>query len=897
MCHKQDKKAETSAISIEDQILSSNPILEAFGNAKTLKNNNSSRFGKYIQIFFDTSAASPDSLAAGKPPSLKILGCNITTYLLETSRVVKINNKERNYHIFYMFLNYASKEVRKNLSLKPVDQYNYLNSSGCYEIKNRNDENEYEEFLTSIRNLNIKEEVLNEIFIILNCILLLGNLNFIDKMGGDDESVMDDLSSKKADSNHSHSSKIINNYEIKKISSFLNLINYNTNENDTNGELLERLLCNKENIVKGEKVVISLNSVQASDQRDSLSKYLYKVLFNYIVNQVNLSLSSTKINSDSDKINSISVLDIFGFEVFDSNSLEQLSINYCNERLQTFFNEIIFDNEMKLYINEGMNISGSSSGSSSVINYSDNIGCVRLIDLKGAGIFAYLDEECTVPKGNEAKFVSKLNNIFDENPNTKSKFYIRHRESKKNANSSNANASCFVIRHFAGDVTYNSNNFLEKNRDTISENLVNLLSTSSLAILQSELVQNNSDTSLNSTANKKKSLTSKFKNDLDSLMIILRKTEPHFIRCIKPNNDQVPNQFNSVMILNQLKYSGLFEAIKIRKAGYEVRISHELFLLRYKCLLSINEFGNYVKIKNETTSSDIKEECESLLIHIQNIINNNQSWSSKLHAMLKFANPTQGQKNKKGPATAPNTPAFVDTDKFIGNSKVFLKTSSHKLILDQIKQSLTLNYVIIIQKIIRRFICVRSFAKKKNHMINDTIQYVNENIDINNLTQTNLEMIISNLSQGKPLNPDRKYVKKLSENEKILLVNYYTNILIKNERNMMIYEDNMSLSFNNLIKTDTGLFDRLKEAKESRIKKFNELKLSSVIKIQKIIRGWLFGKVFCMKLKCENLLLKGIELNNEEVLMESLAYYHARVRDSRGNFECKLFFIFIFCFF
>jgi myosin heavy subunit len=249
-----------------------------------------------------------------------IKGCNITAYLLEKSRVVKQGPNERNYHIFYMFLSGASKEMKKEFGLKPVDQFHYLTQSGSLEIQGRSDYQEFEEMMFAMDNLKIDLSTQHQIFQCLAAILHLGNLTFIDSKdveGG---------------------SRVLAPADARKIASLLTV----------SEELLERALCNKDTLINGEPFLIPLNPEKAVDQRDSLAKYLYGKIFDFIILCVNSSLFRGKPGL------SIGVLDIFGFEVFQLNSFEQLCINYCNERLQTFFNEIIFEGEMKMYSAEGL---------------------------------------------------------------------------------------------------------------------------------------------------------------------------------------------------------------------------------------------------------------------------------------------------------------------------------------------------------------------------------------------------------------------------------------------------------------------------------------------------------------------------------------------------------------
>lgn len=320
--------------SIEHQILDSNPILESFGNAKTIRNNNSSRFGKYMEVNFDRKHC--------------IKGCRITAYLLEKSRVVKPGPNERNYHVFYMLLAAATKEMRKELALKPADQFRYLNQGGCVEIPRRDDHAEFTDMTAALDNLAIAPAVQQSLFQCLAAILHLGNLDIVENPDVED------------------GSRISVPSDCRRAAALLGLP----------PDSLERTLCNRDSVINGEALVVPLTPPKAADQRDSLAKHVYAQLFDFLLVQINASLARSGTAS------SIGVLDIFGFEVFAVNSFEQLCINYANERLQTFFNEVVFHAEMEVYRSEGLPVDD--------IEYQDNLGCVRLIDLRGAGIFARL---------------------------------------------------------------------------------------------------------------------------------------------------------------------------------------------------------------------------------------------------------------------------------------------------------------------------------------------------------------------------------------------------------------------------------------------------------------------------------------------------------------------------
>ena len=302
-------------------------------------------------------------------------------------------------------------------------------------------------------------------------------------------------------------------------------------------DALEQALCFKESTFGiGETITIPLDPPKASDQRDAFAKFIYGKLFDYIVFRVNNILFRGKPGRN------IGVLDIFGFEVFKTNSFEQLCINYCNERLQSFFNTVIFENERKMYESEEID--------SSNIVYQNNIGCVRLIDQKNTGIFALLDEEVVVPRGSDTKFVARLHSTFDEAPATKSTYFVRNKRKPND----------FGVNHFAGEVMYTVDGFLEKNKDTLSSILVNLLKKSTLNVISTMAALGDEDGAANgggggggrksdvggrkSQKAEKSTIATKFKNDLDSLMYNLESTIPHFIRCVKPNDAQQPNKYS-----------------------------------------------------------------------------------------------------------------------------------------------------------------------------------------------------------------------------------------------------------------------------------------------------------------------------------------------------------------
>eukprot|EP00981_Chlorochromonas_danica_P003982 scaffold753_cov164-Ochromonas_danica.AAC.12 len=724
--------------SIENQILDTNPLLESFGNAKTIRNNNSSRFGKYMEVNFDKQYA--------------IKGCNITAYLLEKSRVVKQGPNERNYHIFYMLLAGASKEMRKEFALKPAEEFRYLAQSGCVEIARRDELTEFEDLIFAMNNLGIDISTQHVLFQCLAAILHLGNLSFL---------------SSHQDDGAEEGSRIEVPSDCRRIASLLTI----------DADRLQRVLCNKDTMINGEALLVPLPPSKAMDQRDSLAKYLYGKLFDFLLYRINLSLFRGRPHS------SIGVLDIFGFEVFPLNSFEQLCINYCNERLQTFFNEIIFEAEMKTYSAEGLPVDD--------IVYQDNVGCVRLVDLRGAGIFAYLDEECAVPKGSDEKFVSKLNQIFDENASTKSLFFQRNHKT----------ALSFTIRHFAGDVHYDARNFLEKNKDAMAESLLSLFSAASascsLPVLTEDytgmavkLLQpaNANDAAGNQKSKKgsKQTLSSKFKQDLDLLMQTLRATQPHFIRCIKPNADQQPHAFEGPLALNQLKYSGLFEAISIRKAGYEVRLTHEVFLQRYKhCLPTQQQQEMQQKDSRKDRTQFVAESVLALL----------DTHESTRERKLALDKPQDQKKKSQQQQPAESNTGVKKRWFCVGQTKIFLRSQTLKGLLDILRDACATRLVVQIQALARGFLC----RQRTRHLFGGSA------------------------------------LRKEAEQESR-----------RREEAEMQEEDRLSRTLEHLLKSDNSLQRRLHEAKMKRIQeeklRVAKIRLEACLLIQKIFRGYFHGR-------------------------------------------------------
>ncbi|AQK64915.1 Myosin-3 [Zea mays] len=501
---------------IEYEILQTNPILEAFGNAKTLRNDNSSRFGKLIEIHFSTTG--------------RICGAMIQTFLLEKSRVVQCAVGERSYHIFYQLCAGAPASLREKLNLKKVDEYKYLKQSCCYSIAGVDDAQMFRTVTEAMDIVHISKEDQENVFAMVSAVLWLGDVSF---------TVID---------NENHV-EIIADEASKMVAELLGC-----SIEDLNLALTKRhMKVNNENIVQ------KLTLAQATDTRDALAKSLYASLFEWLVEQINKSLSVGKRRTGR----SISILDIYGFESFDKNSFEQFCINYANERLQQHFNRHLFKLEQEEYVEDGIDWAK--------VDFEDNQDCLSLFEKKPLGLLSLLDEESTFPNATDLTFANKLKQHLNSNS------CFRGERDKG-----------FAVRHYAGEVAYDTSGFLEKNRDLLHMDSIQLLAKCKTFLpkmfASKMLVQPDDSMSVpyrSSAADSQKlSVAMKFKGQLFQLMQRLESTTPHFIRCIKPNNLQLPAIYEQGLVLQQLKCCGVLEVVRISRSGYPTRMTHQKFARR-----------------------------------------------------------------------------------------------------------------------------------------------------------------------------------------------------------------------------------------------------------------------------------------------------------------------------
>uniref|UniRef100_A0AAQ4RR08 Myosin VC n=1 Tax=Gasterosteus aculeatus aculeatus TaxID=481459 RepID=A0AAQ4RR08_GASAC len=534
-----------SKTNVEDKVLASNPITEAIGNAKTTRNDNSSRFGKYTEIGFDRR--------------YRIIGANMRTYLLEKSRVVFQADNERNYHIFYQMCSCAHLPEFEHLRLLAADEFEYTSMGGDIRIEGVDDKKDMEETRQTFSLLGLKEDFQSDVFKVLAAILHLGNVEI--RNSGD-----------------AHSSVPPGDPHL---AAFCELLS-------ASAEGLVRWLCHRRIVLVAETVVKPVPKERAVSARDALAKQIYAHLFDCIIKRIN-----TALQVPGQQHAFIGVLDIYGFETFDINSFEQFCINYANEKLQQQFNLHVFKLEQEEYMREDIPWT--------LIDFYDNQPVIDLIEAK-MGILDLLDEECLFPQGTDQSWLQKLFNYLDANP-----LFEKPRLSNE----------AFVIQHFADKVEYQCTGFLEKNRDALYEELVDILRDSKFPFL-ANFFQEEKQSSVNSkgikvrparpgvkAANKqlRTSVGDKFCSSLSLLMETLNATTPHYVRCIKPNDVKLPFEYDSRRVVQQLRACGVLETIRISAQSYPSRWTYIEFYSRYSILMS----------NQEAILSDKKQTCKNVL--------------------------------------------------------------------------------------------------------------------------------------------------------------------------------------------------------------------------------------------------------------------------------------------
>ena len=513
-------KAAGNVEHVKNIIIESNPLLEAFGNAKTLRNNNSSRFGKYFEIKFDM---------AGQPQ-----GGAITNYLLEKSRIVFQQKGERNYHIFYQLINGAPSSAKKNLALTEIAKFNYLNVSGCYEIDHVDDAQEFEATRKAMKTVGMKGKEQEAIFTLVALILHLGNISFVEEKKG------------------SEGVHCANQNQVVFAASLMQV----------DASALAFALTHRRIVSGNEEMNAVNNELQAVVVRDALAKSLYSKLFDWLVQRVN---SAIVVADTFSTPFSIGVLDIYGFEIFNKNGFEQFCINFVNEKLQQIFIQLTLQQEQDEYVREGIEWTP--------IDYFNNRVVCELIEgtdgVKSTpGIFAILDDVCATmhaaKQGADRALVSKTSGVHAKHPHFM------------------ASSNGFVIKHYAGDVVYDCLDFADKNKDTLTRDIIAVVLTSTSPLIK-VLFEDIAEEQSSAIASKKRPTTSgfKIKQQVALLVKTLAESEPHYVRCIKPNDEKKANVFTDARVLHQITYLGLLENVRVRRAGFAARIEFHKFLERF----------------------------------------------------------------------------------------------------------------------------------------------------------------------------------------------------------------------------------------------------------------------------------------------------------------------------
>ncbi|XP_071744793.1 myosin heavy chain, muscle-like [Lepeophtheirus salmonis] len=525
MVASSGKKA-AKKVSLEDQIVATNPILESYGNAKTSRNDNSSRFGKFIRIHFTTSG--------------KLAGCDIESYLLEKSRITQQQAVERSYHIFYQLLQPFVPDMKEKCCLgEDIYDYSYV-SQGKVKVESIDDNEELEYTDSAFDIIGFTQEEKWNCYKLTAAVMSMGEMKF--KQKGRDEQCEPD------------------GFEIpSKIATLFGV----ECENMMKCFVKPRIKVGTEWVTKGQNIEQATNAV------GGIARAIFDRLFKWLI----IKCNDTLIDTTMKKSNFVAVLDIAGFEIFEYNGFEQISINFVNEKLQQFFNHHMFVVEQEEYLAEGIDWV--------MVDFGMDLAAAIIMFEKPMGIWAILEEESLFPKATDRSFEEKLK---AQHLGKSAPFAKPQSKTDKNAH--------FAIIHYAGIVSYNVTGWLEKNKDPVNDTVVDLLKKGSNALLVFLWREHPGQTAPppDEGGKKKKkgsggkTVSSVYLVQLNSLMSTLHKTEPHFIRCIVPNTHKKPLEVEPPLIMHQLTCNGVLEGIRICMRGFPNRILYHDFKQRYAIL-------------------------------------------------------------------------------------------------------------------------------------------------------------------------------------------------------------------------------------------------------------------------------------------------------------------------
>ena len=636
---KQQKNLNQANNDIVQRVLDSNPLLEAFGNATTLRNDNSSRFGKYLQLQYDVSSPgraggslSKHSNAAAGIGSAILAGSKCEVYLLEKSRVTHHHDSERTYHIFYQLL--AAPEELKTAIWDGLE--NTDNESFCYVgeteidvIEGKTDAERFQLTLQALELIGVRGEILQMLLRAICIVLQLGNLEFAPAQPESATGIMSlGINHQQLNDGNHDASDISSIEELQELSELMGM-----NDIDTNSKIslaLKKSLTVRNVEARGEVFAVPLTPEKAKESTDAFAKEIYAKTFLWLVRTINDATCAEKNynlvdmktrNPTPSQFGIIGLLDIFGFETFEVNRFEQLCINYCNEKLQQKFTQDIFRSVQIEYEEEGIELEE--------ITYDDNTDVLDLVEGR-MGLLAFLNEECVRPKGSDKTFVYKAQAMNKDN-----RCFFRDKHAADTE---------FGIHHYAGKVLYDATNFVKKNADTLPSDLLDCARLSSNAIIANEL---NNDSMMNpmnkasvaggkTGAKKKKrpkavqnssnnksqrrssnivaeTVWTKFKTQLSRLMETLSETKTRYIRCIKPNTIKAPLIMEHISTVEQLRCAGVVAAVTISRSAFPNRLDHISVLDRFKSLWPKGDHITVLQNENLDIDARCKKATDMLL--------------------------------------------------------------------------------------------------------------------------------------------------------------------------------------------------------------------------------------------------------------------------------------------